>query len=101
VKKIFAIFSILILILFTAIIKNSTKRIDDEIFVIKENIRSLKKDYENTKLEYDYLRSAEKLLKFQDLYFEDKLVKKKIIEIIVIEENSENFEILGLNLNNE
>tara|TARA_B100001057_G_C22842821_1_gene947772 strand:- start:1615 stop:1920 length:306 start_codon:yes stop_codon:yes gene_type:complete len=101
VKKIFAIFSILILILFTAIIKNSTKRIDDEIFVIKENIRSLKKDYENTKLEYDYLSSAEKLLKFQDLYFEDKLVKKKIIEIIVIEENSENFEILGLNLNNE
>ncbi len=100
-KKIFAIFSILILILFTAIIKNSTKRIDDEIFVIKENIRSLKKDYENTKLEYDYLSSAEKLLKFQDLYFEDKLVKKKIIEIIVIEENSENFEILGLNLNNE
>ena len=100
-KKIFAIFSILILILFTAIIKNSTKRIDDEIFVIKENIRSLKKDYENTKLEYDYLSSAEKLLKFQDLYFEDKLVKKNIIEIIVIEENSENFEILGLNLNNE
>ena len=100
-KKFLAASIILFLIFFTAVIKNSTKRIDDEIFVIKENIRSLKKDYENTKLEYDYLSSAEKLLKFQDLYFEDKLVKKKIIEIIVIEENSENFEILGLNLNNE
>ena len=83
-KKFLAIFSILILVLFTAIIKNSTKRIDDEIFVIKENIRSLKKDYENSKLEYDYLSSAEKLLNFQDLYFEDKLVKKKIKEIIII-----------------
>jgi hypothetical protein len=97
-KKFLAIFSILILVLFTAIIKNSTKRIDDEIFVIKENIRSLKKDYENSKLEYDYLSSAEKLLNFQDLYFEDKLVKKKIKEIIIINKNSE---ILELKLNNE
>ena len=97
-KKILAIFSILILVLFTAIIKNSTKRIDDEIFVIKENIRSLKKDYENSKLEYDYLSSAEKLLNFQDLYFEDKLVKKKIKEIIIINKNSE---ILELKSNNE
>ena len=30
---------ILFLILFTAFIKNSTKRIDDEIFIVKENIR--------------------------------------------------------------
>ena len=97
-KKFLAIFLILILVLFTAIIKNSTKRIDDEIFVIKENIRSLKKDYENSKLEYDYLSSAEKLLNFQDLYFEDKLVKKKIKEIIIINKNSE---ILELKLNNE
>ena len=97
-KKISVISLILSLVLFTAYIKNSTKRIDDEIFVIKENIRSLKKDYENSKLEYDYLSSAEKLLNFQDLYFEDKLVKKKIKEIIIINKNSE---ILELKLKNE
>ena len=97
-KKILVTFLILSLVLFAAFIKNSTKRIDDEIFVIKENIRSLKKDYENSKLEYDYLSSAEKLLNFQDLYFEDKLVKKKIKEIIIINKNSE---ILELKLNNE
>ena len=43
-KKFFIISLILFLILVTAFIKNSTKRIDDEIFVIKENIRGLKKD---------------------------------------------------------
>ena len=96
-KKFLGIFLILILVMFTAIIKNSTKRIDDEIFVINEHIRSLKKDFENSKLEYDYLSSAEKLLKFQDLYFEDKLVKKKIKEIIIINKNSKISELKLIN----
>ena len=43
-KKVLIIFFILFLILSTAIIKNSTKRIDDEIFLIKESMRDLKKD---------------------------------------------------------
>ena len=86
-------FLILFLILFTAIIKNSTKRIDDGIFAIKENIRSLKKDYENIKLEHDYLSSAEKLLEFRDRYFEDKLVKKNIQEMKIITQKIDKFEI--------
>ena len=80
-KKFLVIFLILFLILFTALIKNSTKRIDDEIFVREESIRSLKRDFENIKLEYDYLSSTEKLLEFQNLYFDSELVKKDIQEI--------------------
>ena len=83
-KKFSVIFLILFLVLFTAIIKNSTKRINDEIFVIKENIRDLEKEFENIKLEYEYLSSAEKLLKLKDLYFDDDLVKKDIQEIKII-----------------
>ena len=45
-KKLLIISLILFLILFTAFIKNSTKRIDDEIFSIKENIRVFVKEYE-------------------------------------------------------
>jgi len=86
-KKLLVIASILSLILFTAIIKNSTKRIDEEIFVSKENLRDLKKDFENIKLEHEYLSSAEKLLELHDLYFDDKLVKKKIQEIKIIYQN--------------
>ena len=55
------------------------------IFSSEENIRYLKKDYENLKLEYDYLSSAEKLLEFQELYFEDKLIQKDINDINVID----------------
>ena len=80
-SKILVVLLTLILILSTAIVKNSTKRIDDEIFVLRENIRSLKKDFENIKLENDYLSSAGKLLEFQNLYFDSELVKKDIQEI--------------------
>ena len=92
-KKISIICLILCLILFTAYIKNSTKRIDDEIFLTKENIRGLKKDFENIKLEHDYLSSAEKLLEFQAIYFDDELVKKDIKNIKIIDEILNNFTI--------
>ena len=80
-SKFSVILLIISLILSTALIKNSTKRLDDEIFVLKENIRDLKKDFGNIMLENDYLSSTEKLLEFQTLYFETELVKKDIQEI--------------------
>tara|TARA_B100000401_G_C52683219_1_gene660766 strand:- start:570 stop:857 length:288 start_codon:yes stop_codon:yes gene_type:complete len=83
-KKISVIFLILSLILSTAIIKNSTKRTDDEIYIIQENIRSLKKDFEDIKLEHEYLSSSENLMEFQNLYFEAELFKKNIQEIKII-----------------
>ena len=80
-KKIVVIILMFSLILITTIVKNSTKKFEDETFLIKENIRSLIKDYEKSKLEFDYLSSAEKLIEYQQLYFENKLVQKKITEI--------------------
>ena len=92
-KKFFVISIIISLILFTAIIKNSTKRIDDQIFTIKENIRGFKKDFENIKLEFDYLSSAERLNEFQVMYFEDDFIKKDIRNIKIIDEIMNNFKI--------
>ena len=100
-KKFSVIFLIVFLILFTALIKNSTKRIDDDIFTIKENIRDLKKDFENIKLEYDYLSSANQLLKFQELYFDDELIKKDIKDIKIIRESLNNLEIKQFKFVNE
>ena len=100
-KKFSIIFLIFFLILFTAIIKNSTKRIDDEIFGLKENIRILKKDFENIKLEHDYLSSSERLLKFQDLYFEDLLIKKSIDEMNLLNQKSNFLEIKAFKFKNE
>ena len=100
-KKISIICLILSLILFTAYIKNSTKRIDDEIFLTKENIRGLKKDFENIKLEHDYLSSAEKLLEFQVMYFDDELIKKDIKNIKIISESMNNLMIEQFKLTDE
>ena len=80
-KKFSVILIIFFLVLFTAIIKNSTKKIDDEIFITKENLRVLNKEFEKMKLEFDYLSSPEKLLEYQSLYFEKELNKKDISEI--------------------
>ena len=88
-KKIVVITLMFSLILITTIVKNSTKKFEDETFLIKENIRSLIKDYEKSKLEFDYLISAEKLIEYQQLYFENKLVQKKIKEISSFELNHE------------
>jgi hypothetical protein len=100
-SKYLIILLIVSLILSTAIIKNSTKRIDDEIFVVKENIRVLTKDFENVKLEHDYLSSAEKLLEFQNLYFDNELIKKNIQEIKTLNMSLEKIEISQFNFINE
>ena len=88
-KKLFLTVTIIILVLTTAVIKNTTKKIEDKIFAYKESVRLLKSDFENIQLEYNYLSSSEKLLEFQSLYFEDQLVLKKIedIKIYNISEN--------------
>ena len=91
-KKVLVVFLILFLISFTAIVKNSTKRIDDKILVKQENISGLNKEFGDIKLEHEYLSSAEKLLEFQNLYFEDELVKKDIQEIIIIDKEIERFD---------
>jgi len=80
-KKFFLVVVIFFLVLSTAIIKNTTKQIEDEIFTAKENIRVLNSEFENISLEYDYLSSAERLLEYQSQYFDDELIQKNINDI--------------------
>ena len=97
-KKIVLVSIVFSLILVTAIIKNTAKQIEDELFTTRENLRVLKSEYENILLEYDYLSSAEKLLEFQSLYFEDQLIQKSIknIKIYNIYENQKRIEELKI-----
>ena len=90
---------IFFLILSTAIIKNTTKQIEDEIYTAKENIRVLNSEFENVSLEYDYLSSSEKLLEYQSQYFEDELIQKNINDIRIYnvsndENKIQNFKII-------
>ena len=91
-KKI-ALTSILILILVTSLVKNSTKEIEDKIFTLNENIRSLKKEFGNVTLEYNYLSSPEKLILSQSKYFEKNLIKIDIRKIKKIKIDEDDLEI--------
>ena len=84
-KKILTIGLIFSLIVTTSLVKNSTKKIDEELFSLKENISDLNLELDNMKLEFDYLSSAEKLIDYQNLYFENKLTQKSINEIKIID----------------
>ena len=95
-KKFSIISLILFLILFTSIIKNSTKKIEDEIFSVKESLIGLKKELGDTKLEFNYLSSAEKLLDYQSMYFEEDLTQKNIKDIQILVKNSKILEIKDL-----
>ena len=97
-KKFFFISSIFVLILLTAIIKNSTKQIEDNIFVTKENLRILNNEFGNLALEYNFLSSSEKLLKYQSIYFENELVKKNLDQVKIIHNYKDNFYIKNLKI---
>ena len=84
------------LIFSIAFIKNSSKKIEDEIFFVKENLRGLKKELNNTKLEFEYLSSTEKLLEYQSQFFEKKLVQKNINKIKTLTKKSDSLFITNL-----
>ena len=97
-KKIYLVLVIFLLIISTALIKNSTKKNEDKIFTLQENLRFLKSNFKKIKLEYDYLSSPDKLLEYQVLYFDDELVKKDIQTFKKIEINNDEITISSFNL---
>jgi hypothetical protein len=77
--------AILSLIVSTTLIKNSTKDLDNKIYSTKENLLFLENRFKDSKLEFDYLSSSEKLLEYQLLYFENSLQKKSLKELNTLE----------------
>ena len=88
--------SILLLILVTSLIKNSTKKIEDKIFIINENVRSLNAKLSDVMLEYNYLSSPEKLIHHQSQYFENDLIKINITKIKRLDINGNSLTISDL-----
>ena len=84
-KKLFFFTPIIFLIFATTLTKNSTKKLDKEIFQLKENIRILDDRYELTLLDYSILTSPRKLMEYQQFYFDEKFLQKKIENLSKIE----------------
>ena len=89
-KKLFLASLIVSLIIFTTLVKNSTKKVDDEIYHIKEKISFLNTKYETIKLEYDYITSPEKIFEYYNLYFEEDFDFKESTSLGIIYVNDLN-----------
>ena len=84
-KKLFLFVPIIFLIFATTLTKNSTKKLDKEIFQLKENVRILEDRYELILLDYSILTSPKKLMEYKQFYLEDKFEQKKIENLRKIE----------------
>ncbi len=76
---------------------------DEQIYLIKENMTSLENRFKDSKLEFDYLSSSERLLEYQKLYFENLLIKKSLKELKTLEIRNQELVIKDLKIsgNNE
>ena len=80
-KKLVLLLSIFFLLIFTTIVKNSTKEIEKKIYDTKETLRVLKNKYEMVLLDFNYLTSPKKLMEYQSKYFEKELSEINIKKI--------------------
>ena len=72
------------LIISTSLIKTSTRNLDEQIYSIQENLLFLEDRFKDSKLEFNYLSSSEKLLEYQKLYFENVLIKKTLSDLKIL-----------------
>ena len=88
-KKILLFIPIIILIISTALTKNSTKKLDKQIFETQEDIRALNDIYELVLFDYNYLTSPNKLMEYSKIYFDNELKKKEITDLKIFKFNNE------------
>ena len=100
-KKSFLICSVFFLIVVITIIKNSTKNIENEIFLTKENIRILTDKYDLALLDYNYLSSPKKLQEYQIKFFDKDLISLDINKINILKKDKQKIIILNFNDQNE
>ena len=84
---------IFVLILSTSLVKNSTKEIEDKIRTVDEGIISLKSEFSDILLEYNYLSSPKKLTQYQTKYFQKDLIKIDIMKIKKLTEMNNQIEV--------
>ena len=68
-NRLLIFFLIFVFVISTAIIKNSSKKIEEKIYKKKENLAILKSEYDLVILEFDFLNSPHEIQKKAEQYF--------------------------------
>ena len=71
-KKYIILFGIIFLIITTSIVKSSTRQLEKNIFILEEEMKTLKEKYDFLLLESDYLTTPERLIGLKEKIFKGK-----------------------------
>ena len=72
-KKYIILFCIICLIITTSIVKSSTRQLEKNIFILKEEVKILEEKFDFLLLERDYLTTPERLIRLKEKIFKEKL----------------------------
>tara|TARA_B100000989_G_scaffold286251_1_gene254720 strand:- start:1636 stop:1905 length:270 start_codon:yes stop_codon:yes gene_type:complete len=84
-KNYFIILFVLILIVFTSLIKSSTRELEAQIYILEEDIKTLSDKKDLVLLENNYLSSPERLFEFKKTLFEENLIPLKFEKFIFLQ----------------
>ncbi len=83
-KNFIIITFILILIIFTSLVKTSTRDLEAKIFTNQEEIKILSDEKDLILLEYIFLSSPERLFEFKKTLFEENLMSINLNKLIFL-----------------
>ena len=86
-KKYVILFGIIFLIITTSIVKSSTRQLEKKIFILEEEMKTLKEKYDFLLLESDYLTTPERLIGLKEKIFKDKFFPIDPVDIKKINTN--------------
>ena len=84
-KNYLIILFIFSLIVFTSLIKSSTREIEAQIYSLKENIKLLSDKKNLILLEKNFLSSPERLFQLRKILFEENLIPLKSKNFIILQ----------------
>ena len=84
-KNLIIIISLIFLISLTAFIKTSSKKIEEQIFFLNENLSILKEKYEMISFEYTYLSKPSRLIKIMRKNKEEEYISLDKSDIKILE----------------
>ena len=76
---------ILILIVFTSLIKSSTRELEAQIYILKEDIKTLSDKKDLILLENNFLSSPERLFELKKILFEENFIPLKFNNFIILQ----------------
>ena len=86
-KKYIIFFCIVSLIIATSIVKSSTRQLEKNVFILKEEVKILEEKFNFLLLENDYLSNPERLIGLKEKFFKDRFFPIDPNDIKLIDTN--------------